>query len=245
MTRNIKHKRVLIKLSGRALSGEGGFGFDDSIVSSVAQQVSRMARSGVEMALVVGAGNILRGTTASAAGMNRVTADYAGMLGTVINSLLLQDALEKKGVDGRIQSAIAIPGVVEPYVQRRAVHHLGRGRVVIFAGGTGNPYLTTDTAAALRAIEMGAEVLLVGKHGVDGVYDRDPRKRAGAKRFDRISYTEALTLHLEVMDTTAFTLCMDNRLPIVIFDLHAPNSIERVLSGEDIGTLVCETGGSR
>lgn len=245
MTHKIKYRRVLIKLSGRALSGVGGFGFDGSVVASLAQQMGRVVKGGIEVAVVVGGGNILRGMAASAAGMNRVTADYAGMLGTVINSLILQDALEKEGVDARIQSAVAIPAVVEPYVHRRALHHLERGRVVILAGGTGNPYLTTDTAAALRAIEVGAEVLLVGKYGVDGVYDVDPRKKAEAKRFDKISYAEALRMRLEVMDSTAFMLCMENKLPIIVFDLHAPNSIERVLSGEAIGTLVCETGGSR
>jgi uridylate kinase len=245
MTHKIKYRRALIKLSGRALSGVGGFGFDSSVVASVAQQMGRVVKGGVEVAVVVGGGNILRGTAASAAGMNRVTADYAGMLGTVINSLVLQDALEKEGVDARIQSAISIPAFVEPYVQRRALHHLGKGRVVIFAGGTGNPYLTTDTAAALRAVGMGAEVLLAGKYGVDGIYDVDPRKKPEAKKFDKITYADALKMRLEVMDSTAFTLCMENKLPIIVFDLQAPNSIERVLSGEAIGTLVCEMGGSR
>jgi uridylate kinase len=240
----VRYRRTLIKLSGRVLSGEGGYGFDSSVVASVAQQIGRVAKSGVEVAVVVGGGNILRGAAASAAGMNRVTADYIGMLGTVINSLVLQDALEKEGIDARIQSAVAVPAIVEPYVQRRAVHHLAKERVVIFAGGTGNPYLTTDTAAALRAVEVGAEVLLVGKHGVDGIYDTDPRKKAETKKFDRITYAEALKMRLEVMDSTAFTLCMENRLPIIVFDLQAPNGIERALSGEAIGTLVCDTRGS-
>ena len=241
MTHTFRYGCALIKLSGRALSGPGGFGFDSSLVAAIAQQIGRLAKSGIQMALVVGGGNFLRGAVASAAGMERTTADFAGMLATVINSLVLQDALVKEGVDVRIQSAIAIPAIGEPYGQRRAVHHLERGRVVIFAGGTGNPYLTTDTAAALRAVEVGAEVLLMGKHGVDGVYDVDPRKKAKAKKFDRITYAEALRMHLEVMDSTAFTLCMEHKLPIIVFDLQAPYSIERALSGEAIGTLVCET----
>lgn len=241
----VRYKRTLVKLSGRALSGEGGFGLDTHVVASMARQIKGIAQRGIEVAVVVGGGNILRGAVASEAGMDRATADYAGMLGTVINSLALQDALEKEGVDTRVQSAIAIPAIVEPYVQRQAVRHLEKGRVLILAGGTGNPYLTTDTAAALRAVEIGAEILLVGKHGVDGVYDVDPRENASAKKFDRLTYTDALEMRLKVMDSTAFSLCMENKLPIIVFDLQAPNSIERAVSGEAIGTLVCEMGGPR
>jgi uridylate kinase len=193
---------------------------------------------GVQVAVVVGGGNIWRGADAEARGMDRATADYAGMLATMINALALQDALEKEGVVTRAQSAIAVQAIAEPYIRRRAIRHLEKGRVVIFAAGTGSPYMTTDTAAALRAIEIGADVLLMAKNKVDGVYDSDPLVNASAKRFDELSYIDALKMRLEVMDSTALSLCMDNKLPIIVFDLRAPHSLERVVVGELIGTLV-------
>jgi uridylate kinase len=193
---------------------------------------------GVGIAVVVGGGNIWRGANAAENGMDRVTADYAGMLATVINALALQDALERKGIASRVQSAIGIQQVAEPYIRRRAIRHLEKGRAVIFAGGTGNPYMTTDTAAALRAIEIEAEVLLMTKNNVDGVYSADPLKDRNAKKFDRLTYLEAINMRLEVMDATALSLCLENRLPIIVFDLQGPRSIERAVTGESIGTLV-------
>jgi len=233
-----KYKRTLLKLSGEALAGEGGFGIGLTALSNIAQQTKQVVDMGVELAIVVGGGNIWRGATAEAMGMDRTTADYAGMLATVINALALQDALEKHGVTTRTQSAIAVQAVAEPYIRRRALRHLEKGRVVLFAGGTGNPYMTTDTAAALRAIEIGAEVLLMAKNNVDGVYDADPIKSPNAKKFERISYIDALKSRLEVMDSTALSLCMDYNLPIIVFDIGAPQSIVRVVAGEAIGTIV-------
>ncbi len=231
-----KYKRVLLKLSGEALMGESGL--DPAILSGIAQQIKEVRDTGVEVAIVVGGGNIWRGAAAEARGMDRATADYAGMLGTLINALALQDALEKEGVATRTQSAIAVQAVAEPYIRRRAIRHLEKGRAVLLAAGTGNPYMTTDTAAALRAIELGAEVLLMGKCRVDGVYDADPVKNPQAKKFDTLSYMDALKLRLEVMDSTALSLCMDNGLPIIVFDLNAPRSIVRAVMGEPIGTMV-------
>jgi uridylate kinase len=193
---------------------------------------------GVEVAVVVGGGNIWRGNKAEEAGIDRVTADYAGMLATVINSLALQDILEREGVMTRTQSAIGINQVAEPYIRRRAIRHLEKGRVVIFAGGTGNPYMSTDTAAALRAIEIDAEVLLMTKNKVDGIYSADPKKKPDAKKFERLTHLEALNLRLEVMDATALSLCLENKLPIIVFDLQAPRSLEKAVRGESIGTLV-------
>jgi len=233
-----KYGRVLLKLSGEALGGESESGIDQQVASGIARQLKSVVDAGVRVAVVVGAGNIWRGSAAEAAGMDRATADYAGMLATVINALALQDALEKAGLVTRTQSAITVEAVAEPYIRRRAMRHLEKGRVVIFAGGTGNPYMTTDTAAALRAVEIGAEVLLMAKNNVDGVYDSDPKANPGATRFDRITYMDALRLRLEVMDSTALSLCMDNFLPILVFDLRAPQSIERVVMGEPLGTLV-------
>jgi uridylate kinase len=233
-----KYGRVLLKLSGEALGGESESGIDQQVASGIARQLKSVVDAGVRAAVVVGAGNIWRGSTAEAAGMDRATADYAGMLATVINALALQDALEKAGLDTRTQSAITVQAVAEPYIRRRAMRHLEKGRVVIFAGGTGNPYMTTDTAAALRAVEIGAEVLLMAKNNVDGVYDCDPKANPGARRFDRITYMDALRLRLEVMDSTALSLCMDNGLPILVFNLRAPQSIQRVVMGESLGTLV-------
>jgi len=233
-----KYKRVLLKLSGESFAGGNKFGIDIATLTKVAKQIKNVVETGVAVAIVVGGGNIWRGDEAEANGIDRVTADYAGMLATVINALALQDTLERAGVHTRTQSAIGINQVAEPYIRRRAVRHLEKGRVVIFAGGTGNPYMTTDTAAALRAIEINAEVLLMSKNKVDGVYSADPIKNPDAKKFDRLTYLEALNLRLEVMDATALSLCLENKLPIIVFDLQAPHSMERAVSGEPIGTLV-------
>jgi len=234
----IKYKRVLIKLSGEAFSGQSEYGIDTLILTKVAQQIRQVVEMGVGVGIVVGGGNIWRGSKAEEGGMDRVTADYAGMLATVINALALQDALEKEGVITRTQTAIAVQQIAEPYIRRRAIRHLEKGRAVIFAGGTGNPYMTTDTAAALRAIEIEAEVLLMTKNNVDGVYSADPLKDHNAKKFDKLTYLEALNMRLEVMDATALSLCLENKLPIIVFDLRAPRSVERAVLGEPIGTLV-------
>jgi len=218
--------------------GEGEYGINSSTLRMVAQQIGEVKEAGVEVAVVVGGGNIWRGTEAEVAGMDRATADYAGMLATVINALALQDALQKVGVVTRTQTAIPIQSVAETYIRLRAIRHLEKGRVVIFAAGTGNPYMTTDTAAALRAIEIKAEVLLMAKNRVDGVYTADPSKYPQARRFDVVSHREALKMGLKVMDSTAFSLCLDNNLPIIVFDLQSPNSIQRAVSKEPIGTLV-------
>ena len=233
-----KYKRVLLKLSGEAFGGEKEFGIDVHTLIRVAQQIKQVVEMGVGVAIVVGGGNIWRGGEAETNGMDRVTADYAGMLATVINALALQDALEKEGVHTRTQSSIGINQVAEPYIRRRAIRHLEKGRVVIFAGGTGNPYMTTDTTAALRAIEIGAEVLLMAKNNVDGVYDADPLKNPAARKFDRLTHLEAINRRLEVMDATALSLCLDNKLPIIVFDLQAPRGAEKAVNGESIGTLV-------
>ena len=233
-----KYKRVLLKLSGEAFSGGVEFGIDAPTLTRIAKQIKQVAKMGVGVGIVVGGGNIWRGAKAEAEGMDRVTADYAGMLATVIDALALQDALEREGVTTRTQSAIGIAQVAEPYIRRRAIRHLEKGRVVIFAGGTGNPYMTTDTAAALRAIEIEAEVLLMTKNNVDGIYSADPLKERDAKKFDKLTHLEALNMRLEVMDATALSLCLENKLPIIVFDLQAPRSIERAVAGEPIGTLV-------
>ena len=234
-----KYKRVLLKLSGEAFkSGQADTDIDAATVLDVAHHIKQARQMDVQVAIVVGAGNIWRGAAAEKAGFDRVTADYAGMLATAINALALQDTLERIGVQTRVQSALTIQQVAEPYIRRRAIRHMEKGRVVILAGGTGNPYMTTDTAAALRSIELGAEVLLMTKNYVDGVYDADPRKDPKAKKFDHLTYLQALNLRLQVMDTTALSLCMDNRLPIIVFNLQAEGSIERAISGEQIGTLI-------
>jgi len=233
-----KYKRVLLKLSGESFAGDREVGIDIATLTKVAKQIKSVMELGVEVAIVVGGGNIWRGNEAEANGIDRVTADYAGMLATVINALALQDILEREGVNTRTQSAIGINQVAEPYIRRRAIRHLEKGRVVIFAGGTGNPYMTTDTAASLRAIEIDAEVLLMTKNKVDGIYSSDPIKNRDAKKFERLTYLEALNLRLEVMDATALSLCLENKLPIIVFDLKAAHSIEKAVKGEPIGTLV-------
>jgi len=235
----VKYKRVLLKLSGEAFSGKTDFGIDSTTLTKVAKQVRQVIEMGVGIGIVVGGGNIWRGAKAEEDGMDRVTADYAGMLATVINALALQDALEREGVTSRTQSAINIQQVAEPYIRRRAIRHLEKGRAVIFAGGTGNPYMTTDTASALRAIEIEAEVLLMTKNNVDGIYSADPLIDRNAKKFDKLTHLEVLNMRLEVMDATALSLCLENKLPIIVFDLQAPHSIERAVTGDPIGTLVC------
>ncbi len=237
-----KYKRVLLKLSGEAFSGEAGYGIDVATLVKIAKQIKRVLEMGVQTAIVVGGGNIWRGEEAEQNGMDRVTADYTGMLATVINALVLQDTLEGEGVTTRTQTAIGIEQVAEPFIRRRAIRHMEKGRVVIFAGGTGNPYMTTDSAAALRAIEIEAEVLLMAKNNVDGVYSADPLKDRNAKKFDKLTHLEALNMRLEVMDATALSLCLENKLPIVVFDLQSPHSIERAVAGEPIGTLVSTEG---
>ena len=233
-----KYKRVLLKLSGEAFSGKTDYGIDSSTLTMIAKQVRQVIEMGVGIGIVVGGGNIWRGAKAEQNGMDRVAADYAGMLATVINALALQDTLEREGIATRVQSAIGIQQVAEPYIRRRAIRHLEKSRVVIFAGGTGNPYMTTDTAAALRAIEIEAEVLLMTKNNVDGIYNADPSKNHSAKKFDKLTHSEALNMRLEVMDATALSLCLENKLPIIVFDLQAPHSIECAIIGEPIGTLV-------
>jgi len=233
-----KYKRVVLKLSGEAFSGGAEHGIDAATLTRVAKQIKQVTEMGVGVGIVVGGGNIWRGAKAAEDGMDRVTADYAGMLATVINALALQDVLEREGVTTRTQSAIGVQQVAEPYIRRRAIRHLEKGRAVIFAGGTGNPYMTTDTAAALRAIEIEAEVLLMTKNNVDGIYSADPLKNRNARKFDKLTHREALNMHLEVMDTTALSLCLENNLPIIVFDLQAPRSVERAIIGDPIGTLV-------
>ena len=235
----LKYKRVLLKLSGEAFSGGTNYGIDTPTLTRIAKQIKQVMEMGGDIGIVVGGGNIWRGAKAERDGMDRVTADYAGMLATVINALALQDVLEREGVTTRTLSAINIQQVAEPYIRRRAIRHLEKGRAVIFAGGTGNPYMTTDTAAALRAIEIEAEVLLMTKNKVDGVYSADPLKNPNAKKFDRLTHLEALDMRLEVMDATALSLCLENKLPIIVFDLQATRSLERAITGEPIGTLVC------
>ena len=237
-----KYKRILLKLSGEALSGGHKLGIDNPTLTKIARQIKQVTEMEVGVGIVVGAGNIWRGAEAEVNGMDRVTADYAGMLATLINALALQDVLEKEGVYTRTQSALDINQVAEPYIRRRAIRHLEKGRVVIFAGGTGNPYMTADTAAALRAIEIGAEVLLMTKNNVDGIYTADPLKDPDAKKYDRITHLEALNKRLQVMDTTALSLCLDNKLPIIVFDLEAHRGMEKVVLGEPIGTLVSSEG---
>ena len=232
-----KYRRILLKLSGEALGGERGFGICHQSIQDMAQQIREVRELGVAIVIVMGGGNIFRGSAGSEGGIERATGDYMGMLATVINSLALQDALEKAGVATRVQSAITMNQVAEAFIRRRAVRHLEKGRVVIFGGGTGNPYFSTDTAAALRANEIGAEVILKATK-VDGIYDSDPHKNPQAKRYSRITYLEALQKQLKVMDSTAFSLCMDNKMPIIVFDLFKSHNLRRVVMGEKVGTLV-------
>jgi uridylate kinase len=231
-------ERILLKLSGEALMGALDYGTDPERVKAIAVQIAKVQRQGVQVAVVVGAGNIYRGLKGAASGMDRATADYMGMLATVLNALQLQDALEKQGVDTRVQSAIVIQEVAEPYIRRRAMRHLEKGRVVIFAAGTGNPFFTTDTAAALRAVEVHAEAILMAKNGVEGVFSGDPRTDPDAEFLPEVTYMEALRRGLRVMDSTALTLCMENRLPIHVFNMDDEANIERIVSGERVGTLV-------
>ena len=232
-----KYKRIVLKLSGEALAGTSGYGIDNTIMSSIARQVVEVVKIGVEVAIVVGGGNIWRGVAGSAQGMDRATADYMGMLATVINSLALQDALEKEGIESRVMSAIEMTEVAEPYIRRRAIRHLEKGRVVVFAAGTGNPYFSTDTAAALRSAEIEAEVILMAKK-VDGVYDSDPVYNPNAVKYDDLQFIDVLNKGLGVMDSTAASLCMDNGIPIIVFDLTRNGNILKAVQGESIGTYV-------
>ena len=232
------YRRVLLKLSGEVFGGEKGIGVDPDVLADVAKQIHAVVREGVQLAIVVGGGNFFRGAELSERGMERSRADYMGMLGTVMNCLALQDFLEKEGVDTRVQTAITMGQVAEPYVPRRAIRHLEKGRVVIFGAGAGMPFFTTDTVAAQRALEVGAEVLLLAKSGVDGVYNADPRKDSNATKYDTISYDEVLQKSLAVADAAAFSLCRENSLPIVVFDLMTAGNIGRAVRGEKIGTLV-------
>jgi uridylate kinase len=236
-TKRPKYSRILLKLSGEALGGSTGVNICAEAVASMAAQIREVRDLGVQVVIVVGGGNIFRGLSGSKRGIERATGDYMGMLATIINGLALQDALEKIGVPTRVQSAISMAQVAEPFIRRRAVRHLEKGRVVIFGGGTGNPYFSTDTAAALRANEIGAEVVLKATK-VDGIYDSDPKLNPKAKRYSQIQYAEALRRQLKVMDSTAFSLCMDNKMPIIVFDLFRPHNLRRVVTGEKVGTLV-------
>lgn len=244
MTATTAYQRILLKLSGEALMGEQGYGIDAAVLHYIAEEVKQAHILGVQVAIVIGGGNILRGKTAAAAGMDRGQADYMGMLATVINSLALQDALERAGMETRVQTGINMPSIAEPFIRRRAMRHLEKGRIVILAAGTGNPFFTTDTAAALRAVELNCQVLLKATK-VDGVYDSDPMRNPNARRFAEVSYMKALTMGLAVMDGAALSLCNDNKLPIVVFDLETPRQILAVVRGERRGTLVHELSGDR
>lgn len=233
----IKYRRILLKLSGEALAGEQGYGIDPVVITDIAAEIKEIVDLGVEVALVIGGGNIFRGLAASSKGMDRASADYMGMLATVMNSLAMQDALEKLDVDTRVQSAIEMQQIAEPYIRRRAVRHLEKGRVVIFSAGTGNPYFTTDTAASLRAMEINAEVIIKATK-VDGVYSADPKTNSDAVKLPNLTYLEVLQRGLQVMDATATSLCMDNNLPMIIFDMTKRDNIKKVILGEQIGTIV-------
>ena len=237
MAGEYKYKRVLLKLSGEALAGDQGYGIDPKVVDDLAEQIGEVVHDGVQLAIVVGGGNIFRGVSGATEGMDRAQADYIGMLATVMNALALQDSFERHGIYSRVQSAINMQEVSEPYIRRRAVRHLEKGRVVILAAGTGNPYFTTDTTAALRACELDVDCLMKATK-VDGVYDSDPAKNPDAKRFDKISYMEVLNRGLHVMDSTATSLCMDNKMPMIVFDLTQKGNIARALKGEAVGTTV-------
>lgn len=232
-----QYKRILLKLGGESLLGDREYGIDPGAATSVANEIKLAVESGTQIAVMIGAGNLFRGIAGAANGIERSTADYMGMLATIMNALALQDALEKVGVDTRVQTGLEMRDVAEPYIRRRALRHMDKGRVVILAAGTGNPYFTTDTGAALRALELNCQVVMKGTK-VDGVYDKDPVKHPGAKRFDKISYMDVLQKELKIMDTAAFALCMDNRMPIMVFDFFVPGNAKRVALGESIGTIV-------
>ena len=232
------YRRVLLKVSGESLQGAGPNPIDTAAVSYIADQIIDVRAHNVEVAVVVGGGNIWRGAAAERQGMERSTADYAGMVATIINGLALQDALERRGITTRTQSALPIQAVAEPYIRRRAIRHLEKGRVVLFCAGAGNPYMSTDTASALRALEVGADVLLMAKNGVDGVYDSDPRTNPEAVRFGNLEYLDAVNRRLEVMDSTAMTLCMDNEMPIIVFDIFEQGAMSRILRGDAVGTTI-------
>jgi uridylate kinase len=235
--KRIPYKRILLKISGEVLTGEGGFGIDPSVIRQIAGEIKEVKTLGVEIAIVIGGGNIFRGMAASSRGMDRVSADHMGMLATILNGIALQDALEKMGVQTRLQTAIEMRELAEPFIRRRAIRHLEKGRVVIFAGGTGNPYFTTDTTASLRAMEIGAEVILKATK-VDGVYDADPMVNRQARKYDELTYLDVLKKRLKVMDATAITLCMDHQIPIIVFNLKKKGNIRRVILGEKVGTKV-------
>ncbi len=239
---DVRYRRILLKLSGEALLGERQYGVDPAVCAFIARQISEVRSTGVEIGIVVGGGNIFRGMAAAARGMDRATGDYIGMLATVMNGLALQDAIERAGMPVRVMSAIAMNEIAEPYIRRRAVRHLEKGRVTIFVAGTGNPYFTTDTAAALRAVEIGAEVLLKATK-VDGVYNADPMTDPAARRYATLSYQDVLVDRLKVLDAAAVSLCMENDLPIVVFDLNAPDNIRRVAAGDSVGTLISAQSG--
>jgi uridylate kinase len=232
------YKRIILKVSGESLSGSNGYGIDAAMVSSIAEQVKEVVELNVEVAIVVGGGNIWRGIAGSAKGIDRATADYMGMLATVMNSLALQDALEQINVPTRVQTSITMQQIAEPYIRRRAIRHLEKGRVVIFAAGTGNPYFSTDTTAALRAAEIEAEVILMAKNKVDGIYSADPRQDATAEKYEQLTYLDLLNRNLGVMDSTASSLCMDNNIPLIVFAITEPGNIKRAVLGEKIGTIV-------
>jgi uridylate kinase len=236
------YRRIVLKLSGEALAGSQGYGIDPPVLDRVGEEVRAVTELGVQVAIVIGGGNIFRGIAASAAGMDRATADYMGMLATIINSLALQDALEKAGLQTRVLSAIEMRAVAEPYIRRRAIRHLEKGRVVIFAAGTGNPFFTTDTAGALRAVEIGADAIIKATK-VDGIYTADPKLDRNARRLEKVTYIEVLNQGLGVMDTTAISLCMDNKLPIVVFDLTQAGNIKRLVLGEPVGSIVSSSAG--
>jgi len=231
------YKRILLKISGEVLTGEGGFGIDPSVIRQIAGEIKEVKTLGVEIAIVIGGGNIFRGVAASSMGMDRVSADHMGMLATILNGIALQDALEKMGVQTRLQTAIEMRELAEPFIRRRAIRHLEKGRVVIFAGGTGNPYFTTDTTASLRAMEIGAEAILKATK-VDGVYDSDPMVNRRARKYDELTYLDVLKKQLKVMDATAISLCMDHQIPIIVFNLKKKGNIRRVILGEKVGTKV-------
>ena len=233
-----KYNRVLLKISGESLKGSGSTGIDSSAVKYIAQQIADAHAANIELAVVIGGGNIWRGEEAEREGMDRATADYAGMLATTINALALQDALEQRGIVTRTQSAIQMQAIAEPYIRRRAIRHLEKNRVVLFSAGTGNPFMSTDTASALRALEIGADVIMMAKNDVDGVYDSDPHTNPNAKRFSKLDYLDALNLRLKVMDSTAVSLCMDNHLPIIVFNIFNSGDMGKILMGDPIGTII-------